>query len=89
MARMDTHPRTVNERKLAHLRAIRPPPKVILITAYGDWDTYLAAMNEGAFDYLTKPLKRNQIVLLARHALEAHATSSGEAVPERHGGFTK
>ena len=74
---------------LAHLRAIRPPPKVILITAYGDWDTYLAAMNEGAFDYLTKPLKRNQIVLLARHALEAHATSSGEAVPERHGGFTK
>jgi two-component system response regulator HydG len=71
---------------LSNLKTIESPPKVILITAYGEWDTYLAAMNEGAFDYLTKPLKRNQIVLLVRHALgEGAGASSGPAAGPARG----
>ncbi|WP_128546517.1 response regulator [Larkinella soli] len=43
------------------LREIRttqpaPPPKVMMITAYGDNDSYNQAMQYGANDFLTKPL---------------------------------
>jgi CheY-like chemotaxis protein len=33
-----------------------PPPKVMMITAYGDEYNYKQAMNLGADDFLTKPL---------------------------------
>ena len=33
-----------------------PPPKVMMITAYGDEDNYKQAMRLGADDFLTKPL---------------------------------
>ncbi|MGN6619326.1 MAG: response regulator [Ilyomonas sp.] len=33
-----------------------PPPKVMMITAYGDTDNYEQAMKLGADDFLTKPL---------------------------------
>ncbi|GAA4405520.1 response regulator [Nibrella viscosa] len=43
------------------LRKIRerypsPPPKIMMITAYGDVDTFNQAMSYGADDFLTKPL---------------------------------
>ena len=33
-----------------------PPPTVMMITAYGDEESYNKAMSEGANDFLTKPL---------------------------------
>jgi len=34
----------------------KPPPVVMMITAYGDGENYSLAMNLGADDFLTKPL---------------------------------
>jgi two-component system, chemotaxis family, chemotaxis protein CheY len=34
----------------------KPPPKVIMVTAFGDDENYTRAMNLGADDFLTKPL---------------------------------
>ena len=34
----------------------KPPPVVMMITAYGDEENYRAAMKLGADDFLTKPL---------------------------------
>jgi CheY-like chemotaxis protein len=34
----------------------KPPPVVMMITAYGDEDNYRMAMQLGANDFLTKPL---------------------------------
>ncbi len=34
----------------------KPPPVVMMITAYGDDDNYRTAMRLGADDFLTKPL---------------------------------
>jgi len=34
----------------------QPPPLVMMITAYGDDESYNTAMNLGANDFLTKPL---------------------------------
>ncbi len=37
----------------------KPPPVVMMITAYGDQDNYNNAMRLGADDFLTKPLDFN------------------------------
>lgn len=37
----------------------KPPPVVMMITAYGDDDNYAQAMKLGADDFLTKPLDFN------------------------------
>ena len=34
----------------------KPPPMVMMITAYGDQENYNTAMRLGAHDFLTKPL---------------------------------
>ena len=43
---------------LAQIRQkqLRPPPVVMMITAYGDADNYNAAIKLGANDFFTKPL---------------------------------
>ena len=35
---------------------MKPPPVVMMITAYGDAENYNTAMQLGADDFLTKPL---------------------------------
>lgn len=35
---------------------LKPPPKVMMITAYGDDDNYNSAKKLGADEFLTKPL---------------------------------
>lgn len=43
---------------LKHIKGkyAKPPPVVMMITAYGDDENYSMAMNLGADDFLTKPL---------------------------------
>jgi CheY-like chemotaxis protein len=37
----------------------RPPPAVMIMTAYGDEDNYNMALHLGADDFLTKPIEFN------------------------------
>lgn len=39
----------------------KPPPVVMMITAYGDGENYRIAMQLGADDFLTKPLDFNSL----------------------------
>jgi two-component system chemotaxis response regulator CheY len=43
---------------LKHIKTqfVKPPPIVMMITAFGDDENYQHAMNLGADDFLTKPL---------------------------------
>ena len=55
------------------LRAVRdraPEILVIVITAYASTDTAITAMKEGAYDYITKPFKLDEIRLIIEKALE-------------------
>jgi len=54
-------------------RAISPETEVVLMTAYGTVGTAVEAMKEGAYDFLTKPLKRHALVKGVRKALEKQA----------------
>ncbi|HET6618223.1 MAG TPA: sigma-54 dependent transcriptional regulator [Gemmatimonadota bacterium] len=61
---------------IAVLKAARsqdPLAKVIVVTAQGDEDFAMKACNEGAFRYLKKPYKNQELILNARQALEMHA----------------
>jgi len=47
--------------------------EVILVTAFASADTALAAMKQGAYDYLTKPFKVDEINAVIGRALEKRA----------------
>jgi DNA-binding NtrC family response regulator len=55
---------------LAGTKAIRSETEVIIITGYGSIESAIEAMREGAHHYVTKPLKLNEIRLLAKSARE-------------------
>jgi two-component system response regulator AtoC len=43
---------------------------VIMMSAYGSEDTAIAAMKEGAYDYIAKPFRADEVVLVLRKAAE-------------------
>ncbi len=47
-----------------------PKPAVIIMTAFGTISSAVDAMKKGAFDYLTKPLEKDAIVLVVKKAAE-------------------
>ena len=51
-------------------KTIRPEVEVILITGYGTVDTAVTAMKDGAYDYIQKPFKPQEILKLVRKAIE-------------------
>jgi len=59
--------------RLKATKAVSPETEVVLITAYGTVETAVQAMKEGAYDFITKPVKRHAIVKVVRQALEKQA----------------
>ncbi len=55
------------------LRELRPDTPVILMTAFGSIDSAVEALRAGAFDYVTKPFKREAILASVERALERRA----------------
>jgi two-component system response regulator PilR (NtrC family) len=52
------------------VKELSPETIVIVITAYATTDTAVEAMKLGAYDYLTKPFKNEEIRLVVQKALE-------------------
>ena len=58
------------EALLRAARTVSPQTEVVLVTAYGTVEAAVSAMKEGAYDFITKPVKRHAIVKTVRQALE-------------------
>jgi two-component system response regulator AtoC len=58
---------------LATLKAKQHPATVIVMSAYGNVDLAIEAMKAGAYDYVGKPFKPDEIVLVLRKAEEREA----------------
>ncbi len=54
-------------------RTLRPDVEVVLMTAYATVETAVSAMKDGAYDFITKPLKRHSLVKAVQKALEKQA----------------
>src|SRR5437867_2325131 len=55
---------------LDELRRIDEDLAVIIITAYASVESAIQAMKTGAFDYITKPFKNDEVVVVVRNAME-------------------
>lgn len=55
---------------LGEVRKDEIAPAVIIMTAYGTVSSAVEAMKKGAFDYLTKPLDKDIVLLTVKRALE-------------------
>jgi two-component system response regulator AtoC len=58
---------------LAALRAKQHPATVVVMSAYGNVDLAIEAMKAGAYDYVSKPFKPDEIILALRKAEEREA----------------
>ncbi len=54
---------------LSKLNSLKSMPLVIIMTAFGTVNSAVDAMKKGAFDYLTKPLDKDVVVLTINRAL--------------------
>ncbi|NOY53603.1 MAG: response regulator [Deltaproteobacteria bacterium] len=63
-------------------RKISPHTQLILITAFGDVQTYLDAMGAGAFEYINKPIKMNDLKAVIRKASDALYPGQGSVFQE-------
>ena len=54
---------------LGKIRELRDVP-VIMVTGHGDIETAVTSLKSGAFDFITKPLDLNRLLISVRHARE-------------------
>lgn len=55
---------------LRAVRRVSPETSVILMTAYGTIESAIEAVREGAYDYITKPFKLDELMLIVERAAE-------------------
>jgi len=65
---------------LRQIKDISPETMVILITAYASGETALTAMKEGAYDYIEKDFKIEDLKKVIRNALGRKREKHGDAV---------
>jgi DNA-binding NtrC family response regulator len=96
--RQDTFDLVLTDQKMANMsglellqavHAINPETPVILITAFGTIEAAVAALKQGAIDYLTKPLNLDELLHRIRQVNDHHRILNEnrelrEALQERH-----
>jgi DNA-binding NtrC family response regulator len=56
---------------LKKIRGVFPEICVVMITAFGDIETAVEAMKQGAFDFVTKPINLDQLMIIIKRGLES------------------
>lgn len=67
------------EEVFARLHEAHPQIPIVFLTAFGSVESAVLAMRNGAFDYLQKPFKREDLILVAKRAL-AHSALNKQVV---------
>jgi two-component system, NtrC family, response regulator HydG len=68
---------------LSRAKQIAPTKPVIVMTAYGDVDTAIESIRGGAFHYLTKPFKIEELAIYVRRAVDDAAVRRDVGVLRR------
>ena len=55
---------------LDHVIGVHPETNVVMMTAFGTVESAVEAMKQGAFDYLTKPIKADELLVTIQKALK-------------------
>ena len=62
-------PGITGEEVFARLHEVHPGLPIVFLTAFGSVESAVVAMRNGAFDYLQKPFKREDLLLVVKRAL--------------------
>jgi DNA-binding NtrC family response regulator len=65
---------------LKEFKQVSPGSEVVLISGFGSLETAVAAVREGAFDYVSKPFDVNEVIGTARRALKREDLAEPAAV---------
>jgi DNA-binding NtrC family response regulator len=60
-----------------------PETAIIMVTAYGEVESYIDAMNLGAFEYLHKPVRTEELKLAMRKVLAKSVNQKNNLTIER------
>jgi two-component system response regulator PilR (NtrC family) len=55
---------------LEELKKLDEDLPVVMVTAFASVETAISAMKRGAFDYITKPFKNDEVIVVVRNAVE-------------------
>ena len=77
---------------LDELKKIDDELPVLMITAFASVETAISAMKRGAFDYITKPFKNDEVLVVVRNAVErrqlkAENTALRQTLQAQHQNF--
>src|SRR5574341_2458841 len=61
---------------LKHFRSVSPSSPVILISGFGTLETAIESVREGAFDFISKPFNIQEVIGVARRALQSASEES-------------
>ncbi len=67
---------------LKHVRENNRREEVIIMTAFGSLDSATEAMQMGVFHYITKPFKKEQIIIAVERALQLQAIRCNAVLAE-------
>jgi DNA-binding NtrC family response regulator len=74
------------ENGLDLLRSLREACPVILVTGFGSLETAIEATHEGAYDFISKPFKVEEVVAAARRAMGGTRHTINASPDETHAG---
>ena len=70
---------------LRRIKELQPDVLIIMITAYEDVDTVIAAMKSGAYDYVVKPIYMDGLEVTIRNAIDTiRLRKEVQALQEKH-----
>ena len=64
------------------IKTLQPDLPVILLTAYASVETAIEALKNGAFDYLSKPFKVDEMLDIVKRAIESSKNAAAAAVAD-------
>tara|TARA_B100000749_G_scaffold280894_1_gene280506 strand:+ start:62340 stop:63848 length:1509 start_codon:yes stop_codon:yes gene_type:complete len=65
-------PRMTGLEALKHIKEKDPATIVIIMTAFANIDDAVRAVKEGAYNYISKPVKSDELLAMVEKAMEAH-----------------
>ncbi len=67
---------------LKQLKAVHPDLPILIMTAYSDLDSTVAAFEEGAFEYIPKPFDVDTVIERTQRACALHSANSAGSKPK-------
>ncbi|MCG8565394.1 MAG: response regulator, partial [Desulfobacterales bacterium] len=74
---------------LREIKAAHVHTQCVIVTASDDISSAVDAMKVGAYDYLTKPLQYEKLIILIKRAREQYWLRQGLSLYERQGAFAE